>query len=205
MIDLAKYRKSDGPLLVVVSGPSGVGKDAVFRYLKTLTKNWYFVITVTTRAPREDETNGVDYVFVDTEEFSRLKQSGQLLEFAPVYGNWYGTPREPIEIALSKGMDVLMKTDVQGASTIKQLIPESVIIFLTPPSMDELNRRLLLRQSESKEALRIRIEAAENEMSSIDDFDYSVVNETGRLDLAGQHIEAIIMSEKNSISSDKND
>ena len=205
MIDLAKYRKSDGPLLVVVSGPSGVGKDAVFRYLKTLTKNWYFVITVTTRAPREDETNGVDYVFVDTEEFSSLKQSGQLLEFAPVYGNWYGTPREPIEIALSKGMDVLMKTDVQGASTIKQLIPESVIIFLTPPSMDELNRRLLLRQSESKEALRIRIEAAENEMSSIDDFDYSVVNETGRLDLAGQHIEAIIMSEKNSISSDKND
>ena len=145
MIDLAKYRKSDGPLLVVVSGPSGVGKDAVFRYLKTLTKNWYFVITVTTRAPREDETNGVDYVFVDTEEFSRLKQSGQLLEFAPVYGNWYGTPREPIEIALSKGMDVLMKTDVQGASTIKQLIPESVIIFLTPPSMDELNRRLLLQ------------------------------------------------------------
>ena len=205
MIDLAKYRKSDGPLLVVVSGPSGVGKDAVFRYLKTLTKNWYFVITVTTRAPREDETNGVDYVFVDTEEFSRLKQSGQLLEFAPVYGNWYGTPREPIEIALSKGMDVLMKTDVQGASTIKQLIPESVMIFLTPPSMDELSRRLFLRQSESKEALRIRIEAAENEMSSIDDFDYSVVNETGRLDLAGQYIEAIIMSEKNSISVDKND
>ena len=109
MIDLAKYRRSDGPLLVVVSGPSGVGKDAVFRYLKTLTKNWYFVITVTTRAPREDETNGVDYVFVDTEEFSSLKQSGKLLEFAPVYGNWYGTPREPIEIALSKGMDVLMK------------------------------------------------------------------------------------------------
>ena len=205
MIDLAKYRKSDGPLLVVVSGPSGVGKDAVFRYLKTLTKNWYFVITVTTRAPREDETNGVDYVFVDTEEFSSLKQSGQLLEFAPVYGNWYGTPREPIEIALSKGMDVLMKTDVQGASTIKQLIPESVMIFLTPPSMDELSRRLFLRQSESKEALRIRIEAAENEMSSIDDFDYSVVNETGRLDLAGQYIEAIIMSEKNSISEDKND
>ncbi len=205
MIDLAKYRKSDGPLLVVVSGPSGVGKDAVFRYLKTLTKNWYFVITVTTRAPREDETNGVDYVFVDTEEFSSLKQSGKLLEFAPVYGNWYGTPREPIEIALSKGMDVLMKTDVQGASTIKQLIPESVMIFLTPPSMDELSRRLFLRQSESKEALRIRIEAAENEMSSIDDFDYSVVNETGRLDLAGQYIEAIIMSEKNSISVDKND
>jgi len=205
MIDLAKYRKSDGPLLVVVSGPSGVGKDAVFRYLKTLTKNWYFVITVTTRAPREDETNGVDYVFVDTEEFSSLKQSGQLLEFAPVYGNWYGTPREPIEIALSKGMDVLMKTDVQGASTIKQLIPESVMIFLTPPSMDELSRRLFLRQSESKEALRIRIEAAENEMSYIDDFDYSVVNETGRLDLAGQYIEAIIMSEKNSISEDKND
>lgn len=205
MIDLAKYRKSDGPLLVVVSGPSGVGKDAVFRYLRTLEKNWHFVITVTTRAPREDETNGVDYVFVDTEEFSSLKQSGQLLEFAPVYGNWYGTPREPIEIALSKGMDVLMKTDVQGASTIKQLIPESVMIFLTPPSMDELSRRLLLRQSESKEALRIRIEAAENEMSSIDDFDYSVVNETGRLDLAGQHIEAIIKSEKNSISSDKND
>ena len=205
MIDLAKYRKSDGPLLVVVSGPSGVGKDAVFRYLKTPTKNWYFVITVTTRAPREDETNGVDYVFVDTEEFSSLKQSGQLLEFAPVYGNWYGTPREPIEIALSKGMDVLMKTDVQGASTIKQLIPESVMIFLTPPSMDELSRRLFLRQSESKEALRIRIEAAENEMSYIDDFDYSVVNETGRLDLAGQYIEAIIMSEKNSISEDKND
>jgi len=205
MIDLAKYRKSDGPLLVVVSGPSGVGKDAVFRYLKTLTKNWYFVITVTTRAPREDETNGVDYVFVDTEEFSSLKQSGELLEFAPVYGNWYGTPREPIEIALSKGMDVLMKTDVQGASTIKQLIPESVMIFLTPPSMDELSRRLFLRQSESKEALRIRIEAAENEMSSIDDFDYTVVNETGRLDLAGQYIEAIIMSEKNSISVDKND
>ena len=116
MIDLAKYRKSDGPLLVVVSGPSGVGKDAVFRYLRTLEKNWHFVITVTTRAPRQDETNGVDYVFVDTEEFSRLKQSGQLLEFAPVYGNWYGTPREPIEIALSKGFLIVSSSPLTRSS-----------------------------------------------------------------------------------------
>ncbi|MQF65021.1 guanylate kinase [SAR202 cluster bacterium AC-409-J13_OGT_754m] len=204
MIELAKYRKTDGPLLVVVSGPSGVGKDSVFRYLKTLGKNWYFVITVTTRTRREDETNGVDYVFVDKKEFSKLKESGQLLEFARVYGNWYGTPKEPIEVALSKGMDVLMKTDVQGASTIKRLIPESVLIFLTPPSVSELSRRLLLRQSESKETLRIRIEAAENEMACADNFNYSVVNETGRLDLAGQHIESIIIAEKNCISLDKN-
>ena len=204
MIELAKYRKTDGPLLVVVSGPSGVGKDAVFRYLKTLGKNWYFVVTVTTRTRREDETNGVDYVFVDKKEFSKLKESGQLLEFARVYGNWYGTPKEPIEVALSKGMDVLMKTDVQGASTIKRLIPESVLIFLTPPSVSELSRRLLLRQSESKETLRIRIEAAENEMACADNFNYSVVNETGRLDLAGQHIESIIIAEKNCISLDTN-
>ena len=204
MIELAKYRKTGGPLLVVVSGPSGVGKDAVFRYLKTLGKNWYFVVTVTTRTRREDETNGVDYVFVDKKEFSKLKESGQLLEFARVYGNWYGTPKEPIEVALSKGMDVLMKTDVQGASTIKRLIPESVLIFLTPPSISELSRRLLLRQSESKETLRIRIEAAENEMACADNFNYSVVNETGRLDLAGQHIKSIIIAEKNCISLDKN-
>jgi guanylate kinase len=204
MIELAKYLKTGGPLLVVVSGPSGVGKDAVFRYLKTLGKNWYFVVTVTTRTRREDETNGVDYVFVDKKEFSKLKESGQLLEFARVYGNWYGTPKEPIEVALSKGMDVLMKTDVQGASTIKRLIPESVLIFLTPPSISELSRRLLLRQSESKETLRIRIEAAENEMACADNFNYSVVNETGRLDLAGQHIESIIIAEKNCISLDKN-
>ena len=203
MIELTKYRKVGGPLLVVVSGPSGVGKDAVFRYLKTLGKNWYFVITVTTRTRRNDETNGVHYVFVDTEEFSKLKESGQFLEFARVYGNWYGTLKEPIEVALSKGMDVLMKTDVQGASTIKSLIPDSVMIFLTPPSIKELSRRLLLRKSESKDALRIRIKAAEKEMACTDQFNYSVVNETGRLDLAGQHIESIIVAEKNRISLEK--
>ena len=136
------FKELGEPLVVVVSGPSGVGKDAVFQYMRKLDRTWYFIVTVTTRPRRRNERNGVDYLFLDREEFEHMRQGNQLLESAEVYGNWYGVPKQQVKDALGRGQDVLMKLDVQGAATVKSLVPGALMIFLAPPSMEELERRL---------------------------------------------------------------
>ncbi len=153
--------------MVVVSGPSGVGKDAVFQYMRNLDRAWHFVVTATTRPRRRDERNGIDYLFLDKAEFEHMRQGKQFLECAEVYDNWYGVPKQQVKDAISRGKDVLMRVDVQGAATVKGLVPDALMIFLAPPSIDELERRLRFRQSESLDAFRLRIEAAKGEMDCI--------------------------------------
>ncbi len=182
--------------MVVVSGPSGVGKDAVFQYMRQLDRPWHFVVTATTRPRRRSERNGIDYLFLDTEEFDHMREGEQFLECAEVYGNWYGVPKQQVKDALGKGMDVFVKLDIQGAETVRKAVKDALMIFLAPPSIDELERRLRFRKSESLESLRLRTEAARDEMKAMDDFEYRVVNHNRRLDLAAFCIDAIVTAEK---------
>ncbi len=184
------------PALVVVSGPSGVGKDAVFQHMRNFDRAWHFVVTATTRPRRRDERNGIDYLFLDQAEFEHMRQGQQFLECAEVYGNWYGVPKQQVKDALSKGKDVLMKLDIQGAATVRSLVPDALMIFLAPPSVEELERRLRLRRSESLQTLKLRIDAAKMEMEALGDFEYKVVNQNQRLDLAAFCIDSIITAEK---------
>ncbi len=184
------------PLVVVVSGPSGVGKDAVFGYMKNLDRNWHFAITATTRPRRRTEINGVDYLFLDYDEFSNMREENQFLEIANVYGNWYGVPKQQVKDALDRGQDVLLKIDVQGADSIRRIIPTAVTIFLAPPSLEELERRLKFRKSETIMDIRTRIEAAQGELDAINRFDYKVINSNQRLDLAAFCIDSIITAER---------
>ena len=190
------FQSLGSPLVVVVSGPSGVGKDAVFQHMRNLDRPWHFIVTATTRPRRRDERNGIDYFFLDSEEFENMRQSNQFLECAQVYDNWYGVPKQQVREALSRGQDVLIKLDVQGAATLKKLVPDALMVFLAPPSLEELERRLRYRQSESVKALQLRLEAAKHEMQAIGRFDYKVVNQNHRLDLAAFCIDSIITAEK---------
>ena len=184
------------PLLVVVSGPSGVGKDAVFQYMRELDRPWHFVVTATTRPRRRSERNGIDYLFLDRDEFDHMREGEQFLECAEVYGNWYGIPKQQVKDALAKGMDVFVRVDIQGAATVRTTVKDALMIFLAPPSFEELERRLRFRKSESLESLRLRTEAARDEIKAMDDFEYRVVNHNRRLDLAAFCIDAIVTAEK---------
>ena len=182
-------------LLVVISGPSGVGKDSVLRGLKVRGLPFRFVPTMNTRPRRSDEVDGVDYFFVTTEEFVTLLEQGELLEHAVVYGDYKGIPKQPIREALHSGQDVVLRVDVQGAATLKRLIPEAVFIFLAAPSEEELVARLLNRKTESPESLRIRVATAREELQRIPEFDYVVVNHADRLEEAVQDVIGIIRAE----------
>ena len=184
------------PLLIVLSGPSGVGKDAVLHYLKKSSPSFKFVTTMTTRPRRHNEKDNVDYHFVSQDEFEKLLKNNELLESANVYGNWYGPPKEPIRQALKQGYDVMVKVDVQGAATIKKLAPQAVFIFLMPPSIDELANRLKQRYTESAESMTMRLQACENELKQIPHFDYVVINHRNQIETAVNEIKAIITAEK---------
>jgi len=184
------------PLLIVLSGPSGVGKDAVLARMKESGYPLKFVITVTTRPRRTNEKNNVDYHFVSDETYKEMIEGNKLLESANVYGNWYGVPREEVEQALNQGQDVMVKVDIQGAATIKRIQPQAVTIFLTPPSMEELLTRLEQRKTESHSDLDLRLKTAEEEMKQLPLFDYAVVNRWGEIDRAVSDIKAIITAEK---------
>jgi guanylate kinase len=151
-------------LLIVLSGHSGAGKDAVLTRLRESSYPLEFITTVTTRARRANESEGVHYHFVSRDKFQELIDRGELLEWANVYGNYYGVPKEPVRQALSRGKDVIVKVDVQGAATIKKILPQAVFIFLAPPSMEELVMRLEQRRTESPSDLDLRIEAARKEL-----------------------------------------
>jgi guanylate kinase len=184
------------PLLVVLSGPSGVGKDAVLVRLKATESQMRFIITMTTRTRRPRETDGVDYNFVSKEVFESLLKKNELLESANVYGNWYGVPKQPIRDALKEGKNAIVKVDVQGAATIKKIIPEAIFIFLMPPSLYELENRLRQRYTEKPPELAIRQQAAADEIKHVSEFDYMVMNNKDGLNIAIEEIKAIIKAEK---------
>jgi guanylate kinase len=183
-------------MLIVIAGPSGVGKDSVLARMRELGKPYHFTVTATTRQQRESERDGTDYIFKTTEQFRRMIDREELLEWAEVYGNLYGVPRSQVAEALSRGHDVIIKTDVQGAATIKRLSTDALIIFLAPPSLDELAQRLTARMTESTEDLSLRLATAESEMGEAESFDYVVVNRQGNLDEAVEEIDRIVAKER---------
>ena len=194
----AKQSRSEGyqPLLIVLSGPSGVGKDAVLARMRKLGRPFHYVVTATTRPQRAKEKNGIDYHFLSQEEFQQMIDKEQLIEWAKVYGNYYGVPRDEIARALSKGVDVITKVDVQGAATIKKILPQAVFIFLMPPSMKDLELRLKQRHSESSDDLTLRLERAKGEIKSLPLFDYVVTSYQGKLNDVVSQIDAIVAAEK---------
>lgn len=190
------YHPVPSPLLVVISGPSGVGKDVTLGRMKEMGYPFHFVVTTTDRPPRPSEVNGVDYFFVSTSEFEQMIEGDELLEHAVVYGQHKGVSKAQVRRALDSGQDVVMRLDVQGASTIRRLAPEAVLIFLSCESEAELAARLTARRTESEEALRTRLAIARQEMEVLSEFDYVVINRTHRLDETVETIAAIIAAEK---------
>ncbi|MGI5837280.1 MAG: guanylate kinase [Chloroflexota bacterium] len=188
--------KSKPGLLFVLSGPSGVGKDAVMDKLREQRFPLRFAVTATTRRQRRGEVHGVDYCFVSDAEFDRMIAQDELLEWALVHGNRYGVPREPVRRAIQAGEDVLMRVDVQGAATIRAKVPGVVLIFLAPPSMSSLIGRLSKRGTETSEELAIRIANAVEEMKHLPEFDYKVTNPDDGLEEAVWKVKAIITAEK---------
>ena len=184
------------PLFIVVSGPSGVGKDAVLARMKGLGYPVEYIVTVTTRPQRASEKDNVDYHFISMERFQEMIENKELLEWANVYGNMYGVPRQPVKQALDKGQDIIAKVDTQGAATIKKILPQAVFIFLRPTSIEELITRLKQRRTESPFDLALRIKTAEEEIKQLSLFDYIVVNKQGEIDQTVSQIEAIIAAEK---------
>jgi guanylate kinase len=184
------------PVLVVLSGPSGVGKDATLQAMQRRNTPFYFVVTATTRPIRPNEVDGVDYHFISMGEFAEMITNGELLEYAVVYGDYKGIPKKHVRAALASGQDVIMRIDVQGAATIRKLIPDAVTIFLTAESEDELVRRLLERKTEAPDKLKMRIATARQELKRIVDFDYVVVNRDSHLDETVDQVLSIIAAEK---------
>ena len=184
------------PLLVILSGPSGVGKDAALMRMRELGFPFHFVVTATDRPRRPGEIPGVDYHFLDTDEFQRMIRDNEFLEWAEVYGQLKGIPKFEIREALRTGKDVIMRIDVQGADTIRQIAPEAILIFIIPANFEELRTRLQWRRTDSPEQLERRLETAQLELQRIGDFDYIVVNGEARLDEAVGQIRSIIRAEK---------
>jgi guanylate kinase len=193
---IQKFTFQNKPLLFILSGPSGVGKDAVLNKLKKSSYPLKYIITMTTRPRRENETHGVDYTFVTKQDFQALIDSDGLLEWANVYGNMYGVPRIDVETALAEGHDVMVKVDIQGVDNIKRIRPDAISIFLMTPSIDDLFERLERRKTESDASLKLRKDTASEEMARVRDFDYAVVNRPGEIDNAVSDIESIITAEK---------
>jgi guanylate kinase len=183
------------PLLIVISGPAGVGKDSLIRRMQERDCPVHCVVTATDRPPRPGEVHGVDYFFLTREDFLRMEREGELLEHAVVYGQHKGVPKQQVRQALASGKDVIMRVDVQGAATIRRLVPEAVLVYLTASSQEELEQRLRTRGGDSPQQIQERIAAAQEEMKRVHEFDYVVVNQDGELDRAVDDVVAIIQAE----------
>jgi guanylate kinase len=194
----ASVEGAPGAMLIIVSGPSGVGKDTVISSLCLVPTEpqRFFVVTSTTRPRREYEVDGVHYNFVSQDEFERRNAAGGFLEANYVHGHWYGTPRDQVREALSSGRDAILKIDVQGAAVVKQKVPEALLVFLVPPSLEDLFSRLQSRATESADELDIRQRNAALELARQDDYDHVVVNETGEVARTAARIHEIIRAEK---------
>ena len=183
------------PLLIVISGPSGVGKDSVVQQMKSCGLPVHFVVTATTRPRRENEVQGQDYFFVSKEEFAHMIETDELIEYAIVYNDYKGIPKQQVREALASGQDVIMRLDVQGAETIRKLAPEAVLIFLTTQSEEELVNRLKSRRTETADELALRIATARQELKRAGGFDYVIVNSDGHLDDTVETVIAILRAE----------
>jgi len=194
------YQPKTYPQLIVISGPSGVGKDTIARGLiDQKPDNFYFVVTATTRPPRANEVDGVDYYFYSFDEFAQMIEDDDLLEYAIVYNDYKGIPKKHIRDALASGRDVIMRVDVQGAATVRKLIPNATLIFLSVQSEDILVSRLEERKSETAEGLKLRIATARKEVERMDEFDYCVVNNENEQDQAVNKILSIIEAERSRV------
>lgn len=192
-------------LIIVLSGLSGVGKDTVLKHIQERGRSFHFVVTATTRPPREGEVHGKDYWFVTRDEFSRMLEAGELMEHATVYGEYKGIPKQQVQEALASRKDVIMRLDVQGAETIRALAPEALLIFLTTESEDELISRLKARHTETEDKLKLRIDTAREELLHIGDFDYFVINPENQLDETVDRIISIIDAEHSRVKPRKVD
>jgi guanylate kinase len=183
------------PLLIVISGPSGSGKDSVMKCMKKRGLRFHFVTTATTRPRRAEEVHGQDYWFVSQAEFEGMIERNELIEYAEVYNQYKGVPREQVRKALDSGHDVVMRLDVQGAETVRRLVPEALLIFITVESEEELISRLQKRSTETPEALTTRIATARKELRRVGAFDYVIVNRESMLDHTVDVVQAVIEAE----------
>jgi guanylate kinase len=188
------------PLLIIISGPSGVGKDSVVQTMKRRDLPFHFVVTATTRPPRPNEINGRDYFFVSKEEFARMIENDELFEYAIVYKDYKGNSKKQVRDALASGQDVIMRLDVQGAATVRKLAPEAVLVFLTTQSEQELVDRLKSRKTDAAEDLSLRIATAQQELKRAAEFDYVIVNADGCLDETVDTVIAIIRAEHHRVN-----
>lgn len=182
-------------MLVVLSGPSGVGKDLLISLMKERFPSFYFAVTVTTRPKRENETEGVNYFFVSRDTFMEMVKRDEFLEWSRVYGNFYGVPLSQVRQSLQRGQDTVLKVDVQGAQKIKARIPGATLIFISPPSPEALTSRLSRRQTEKPQDLKVRLQTLQEEMTYLPIFNYVVVNDEGKIEETLKQIEAIISGE----------
>jgi guanylate kinase len=184
-------------MLVIISGPSGVGKDTVItaRRERVHDPEYHYVVTCTTRPRRSYEIDGLHYRFLDRETFERLERAGEFLEASFVHENWYGTPRTQVREALAAGRHVILKIDVQGAQVIKEDVADALLIFLVPPSLEDLFHRLRTRATETADELDVRQRNAAIELARQEDYDYVVVNETDQVDAVAAHVDEIIAAE----------
>lgn len=189
-------------MLVVLSGPSGSGKDTVLSEIFCKAPELKKSVSMTTRKPREGEIDGVDYIFVDESVFTDAVSDGKMLEYARYGGNYYGTPKERVDSWLNEGLTVILKIDVQGGENIRRLYPDAVSIFITPPSMSVLEKRLRRRGSEAEEEVRKRLAIALDELKSISDYDYMVINDS--LEDAVDDVITIIKAEQLKVTRRKN-
>lgn len=188
------------PLLIVISGPSGAGKDTVMQRMQERGLPFHFVVTATTREKRPTETNGKDYFFVSKEEFARMIDEDELIEHAIVYGDYKGIPKQQVREALDSGKDVVMRIDVQGAETVRKMALEALLIFITTESEAELVRRLETRKTETPASLALRIATARKELKRVEAFDYVIINRDFHLDETVDVIRAIITAEHHRVS-----
>jgi guanylate kinase len=188
------------PIVVVISGPSGVGKDVMIdRMIESGRLGFHFTVTATTRDPRPGEKDGVNHHFVSVDDFVNLIASDELLEWAQVYGNYYGVPKKQVREALNAGNHVIMRVDVQGAKRLSEIIPEALLIFIIPPSLDVLKKHLRDRGVDSEEEMTKRLAAANEEISQASLFDFTVTNVENQLDDTVNTVVEIIQSESQRI------
>ena len=180
--------------LIVISGPSGAGKDSIVEKLKEYNNNFWVSISMTSREPRSNDIPNETYYFVSREEFERRINDGIFLEYAIYNDNYYGTPRDIISEKLDKGLDVILVIEIQGALKVKELIPEAIFIFIMPPSMNELRRRLINRGTDSKDKIFNRFKTAYKEINEVTKYNYVVVND--EIDVATKKVNAILLSER---------
>ena len=189
-------------LLLVVSGPSGAGKGTICKALLNKNDQIKLSVSATTRKPRNGEVHGVNYFFIEKEEFTKMIENGEFLEYAQIYDNFYGTPKAAIIECLEKGQDVILEIEMQGARQIKEVYPEGVFIFVLPPSLEELKSRIVGRGTETQEEIEKRFSCAFEEINQIVNYDYFIVNED--IEKLVSDVEAIICAEKNKVTRYKN-